>query len=265
MKAFDLAEVNAYPYAREAISAADGAPLEVLIAYPEGTPKSILLFIHGGGWRSDSCERMLPHIRYAALCGAVGVSASYRLLSEKTDVRDGLKDCLAVLDFVRTLCRERYGELPVVALGDSAGGYYAACLGCRKLVSKIRCGAERADFVVDWNGITDLTGKWSYGIVQKPSDESEKEQTEREFSPLYAAAEGDAPVLIMHGDRDKTVPLSDAYAYRDALDEAGVPAQLCVLEGAAHAFILFGYHHDDGYVASVLRAVFAYLAEKNYL
>lgn len=254
---FDEKEVKGVSCTRHVYKETEGRKLDLLLALPKTFPAGCAFFIHGGGWRGDGPERLEPHARYAALRGFVGASISYRLLDEstKTDVRDGLADCLDALAFVRSRMREKYGDLPTAAIGDSAGGYYAACLGCQKIIREVRPEIPRADFVVDLNGIVDLTGKWGYGILGKPSDREEKAQIERRFSPLFCVSEGDAPALILHGDKDKTVALSDAVAYGGALTAAGVENRLRVLEGAAHAFILFDYHHDNGYVARVLESV----------
>lgn len=106
--------------------------LDMIVCYPKlESPKGCILFIHGGGWKSDSCERLKLHAQYAAQNGAIGISISYRLLDENscTDIRDGLADCVDALTYVRALCNERYQNLRMIAVGDSAGGYYAACLG----------------------------------------------------------------------------------------------------------------------------------------
>ena len=231
------------------------------VCFPTAEPSGCVMFIHGGGWRADSSERLLPHAKYAALCGALGVSIDYRLIDETTDVRDGLEDCCAALDFIRKLSIKRYGrELPVTAIGDSAGGYYAACLGCTRILDRTYKG-PRVDFVVDLNGIVDLTGKWSYGLVAKASTENLK-KVATEYSPLRQVSQEDAPVLILHGNKDRTVDLSDSEKYRVALDEKGVKSELKILDGAAHAFILFDYRHDNAYVAEILTWVMRCLREK---
>ena len=53
-----------------------------------------------------------------------------------------------------------------------------------------------------------------------------------DFAPLSTIRRVDAPVLLLHGDRDETVPLSDARALHAAA--AGRDVQLVVVEGANH-------------------------------
>lgn len=53
-----------------------------------------------------------------------------------------------------------------------------------------------------------------------------------EFAPLRTIARVDAPVLLLHGDRDETVPLSDARALQASA--AGRDVRLVVVKGADH-------------------------------
>ena len=261
-------EIKNIGYDRQVYKNIGEEKLDLIIAYPkEKTPKSCVFFIHGGGWKSDTWERLKPHALYAASKGCVGVSISYRLMSEgaDTDVRNGLEDCIDALAFVRRECEKKYGKLNYIAVGDSAGGYYAVCLGCRKILDRVRKGVKGADYVIDLNGIVDLCGKWSYGIKMNKNDNLSRQEIEMSFSPLYQVSKNDAPVLIMHGDKDKTVELSNSQAYKDALEQHGVKSELCILEGAAHAFILFDYRHDNDYVGKVIESIFVWLSEKNII
>ena len=249
LPAFDNEKLNAIKAERVTYKSINGQNLEYAICYPKTEPKGVALFIHGGGWKSDDMNRLLPHAKYAALCGAVGVSVDYRLNSETTDIRDGLKDCVDALNHIRKSVCEKYGkDLKITSLGDSAGGYYAVCLGSRKVLSLTDKNAKIVDFAVDLNGIVDLTGKWGYGI------KADKE-TAKKYSPLYNVTKGDAPVLIVHGDEDKTVDIADAFAYEKALKEKGVECETQIIRGAAHAFILFDYRRDNELVAETLQFV----------
>ena len=228
--------------------------------FPSVEPKGCVVCIHGGGWTSDSAKRLFPQAAFFAEQGAVGISVEYRLNGETTDVRNGLYDCIAAVQAIREMLFSRYKKvLPLVALGDSAGGYYAVCLGNQNLVKKLDESAQIVDFVVDLNGIVDLTGKWSYGLYSQSQD------VLRAYSPLFAVSEQDAPALIMHGDQDKTVALEDALRYEEALRAKGVACEMKILSGAAHAFILFDYRHDNAYVGDILAWICDYLKGKQYI
>jgi dipeptidyl aminopeptidase/acylaminoacyl peptidase len=101
--------------------------------------------------------------------------------------------------------------------------------------------------VVDWFGSTDFRhmgprGDASTGPVAQllggpPNQEKEKAA---QASPLAHVRKGDPPFLIMHGDKDPLVPLSQSEELADALKKAGVPVTLVTLKGAGHGGKEFG-------------------------
>ena len=76
--AFDSEKLKTINAEKVVYKSINGQNLEYAICYPETEPKGVALFIHGGGWNADDLNRLLPHAKYAALCGAVGVSIDYR-------------------------------------------------------------------------------------------------------------------------------------------------------------------------------------------
>ena len=56
----------------------------------------------------------------------------------------------------------------------------------------------------------------------------------REISPLNHIHAGLPPVLLIHGDADKTVPIQQSYDYQARLKENGVPCDLIVIPGGVH-------------------------------
>ena len=187
------------------------------------------------------------YLRVKPPYGAVEVTAPARMPQQD------------IVRFVRERLLPPYGALPVTVLGDSAGGYYACCLGCTAIVNRTGTDVKRAEYVVDLNGITDLTGKWKYGLSAAHAALAEA------YSPRYNVSADDAPVLIVHGDRDATVALSDAQAYLAALKSAGADVTMRVLADTAHAFILFDYRHDNAYVAKVLADLADHLAARGLI
>ena len=57
-----------------------------------------------------------------------------------------------------------------------------------------------------------------------------------ELSPVTFATPEDPPTLLLHGDADPLVSLEQSELMLDALQSAGVTAELVVLEGAEHGF-----------------------------
>ena len=61
-------------------------------------------------------------------------------------------------------------------------------------------------------------------------------EQDRELSPVHYATADDPPTLIIHGDQDPIVLLSQGQLMYDALLEAGATSELIVVEGAGHGF-----------------------------
>ncbi len=52
--------------------------------------------------------------------------------------------------------------------------------------------------------------------------------------PSITVEAGEAPMILSHGDQDTVVPVSGAFALRDAAVAAGIPHELIVLAGKGH-------------------------------
>jgi dipeptidyl aminopeptidase/acylaminoacyl peptidase len=67
-------------------------------------------------------------------------------------------------------------------------------------------------------------------------DEEKRKAIGKRISPVYHVSKDDAPALIIHGDKDKLVPIQQAERIIAAMKEAGVPCQLVTKPGADHGW-----------------------------
>lgn len=241
--------------------------LHLYIFPPKKQVKGCVINIHGGGWRAETPKRLFPHGAYFSENGGLGVCVEYRLhdVTKGYDVRQCLEDCIDALAYVRDYLDKNYCNVPITVLGDSAGAYLAVCLGCQEIIDKVNPSVKRADFIVDLNGIVDLTGKWNYAIDKKTTDTVNEKELQVLYSPLFNVKPNDAPVLLIHGDIDEIVALDDSKKYYSELKNKGIKSELIVLKNAKHAFILYDYDHDNDFVSSVLRDITVYLKENNLI
>lgn len=95
--------------------------------------------------------------------------------------------------------------------------------------------------VVDWFGPTDLTrmggshnrpGSPEAKLLGGPVQEN-KEKAAR-ANPITYVNKDAAPFLILHGDKDHTVPYSQSELLAEALKKAGVEVTVRKVEGAGH-------------------------------
>jgi acetyl esterase/lipase len=70
----------------------------------------------------------------------------------------------------------------------------------------------------------------------KVTDEKKILEIGRKISPITHVSKKSAPTLIIHGDKDKIVPIQQAKIMITKLKEAGVPAKLITREGADHGW-----------------------------
>ena len=71
-----------------------------------------------------------------------------------------------------------------------------------------------------------------------------------EHSPLQHVSDGDAPTLIIHGDRDKPVPIQQSVRMVSAMKKKGIPSKLVTRKGKGHAWK--GWEKDSTLIAEWL-------------
>lgn len=110
---------------------------------PDGAPRGLLIFVHGGYWRSFS-RKDWSHLAAGALArGWACAMPGYRLAPEV-----GIPQITADLRAAVALARAHVAG-PVVVTGHSAGGHLAARMGCED-------GAPGIARVVPISGLADL-------------------------------------------------------------------------------------------------------------
>ncbi|WP_162341590.1 alpha/beta hydrolase [Paenibacillus paridis] len=280
----------------------DCVSLELLVVKPVGWQstdlRSAVVWIHGGGWERGEPAMLLPQCRYFAKRGAVSFSVQYRLLTalpkaEASDdseipnrtIVDCLTDCKTALRYIRSHAKA-FGihTARIAVAGDSAGGYLAAGLGMLDEFDREdedTSISSKADLIVMCSGIVDLTRKWkSYVPFNGAAGDAVEEQEQAEhtihdwnkrheyakrLSPLYQAAVGQPPMLVMHGLEDTTVEPVEAAHFYDAYAKAGNEAELVLLPKLRHAFIIYGYSATDEQVKTALAIMDDFLTSKQFL
>jgi acetyl esterase/lipase len=178
--------------------------------------------------------------------GFAVASVEYRLSGEATFPAQ-IHDCKGAVRFLRAnadkyaLDANAFG-----AWGSSAGGHLVALMGtagdANELEGDVGGNAglsSRVQAVCDWFGPTDLTVIRSAGARNPVSlllggPPAKKPDLARQASPVAHVSKDDSPFLIVHGDRDRLVPLKQSELLDEALRKAGVESRLHVVKGAGH-------------------------------
>jgi len=212
--------------------------------YSETRVLPLVVFIHGGAWESgDKAEDLAYGLTYYGFAVA---SINYRL-SRDAIFPAQLEDCKLAVRWLRfNAGRYHLDPTRVAVYGASAGAHLASLMGTTGGVAAFDVGdyleeSSRVQAVVDFFGPSDLA---LYG-PSKPDDAltrlfggltaSLPEQVAA-ANPITYIAPGDPPFFIAHGDSDTIVPLIHSQILVAALQKAGVPVELHVVEGGGHGF-----------------------------
>jgi acetyl esterase/lipase len=131
-----------------------------------------------------------------------------------------------------------YDVSRIGAGGGSAGGHLVLLLGLSSGVKELEGDvggnldqSSKVDAIVDVFGPSDL------GLFAERSERFRQNKTPemlKSASPMTYLSEDDPPVLILHGDKDRLVPLSQSEHLHQRYKEMGLESSLHVIEGAGH-------------------------------
>lgn len=213
----------------------------------------LILYIHGGGW-SGLDKTWCPYPMRLLEQEFAVASVNYRLI-QQAPFPACLHDCKAAVRWLRAHAGEYgYDGAYIGAWGDSAGGHLAAMLGLTAGIEALEGEqgtpntSSAVQAVCDWYGITDFTRlgagispveplwREEAGLLTRflgcpPAENLDKL---RAASPVAYAHKDAAPMLIMHGDKDTTVLLSQSVLLYEALWQAGADVELYVVHGGDH-------------------------------
>ncbi len=233
-----------------------GRPLRMEILRPQAAsakPLPVLVFVHGGGWRSGDrfghLRQLAPFVQKGYLCASI----EYRLSGEAIFPAQ-IEDCKCAIRFLRAQCK-KYNLNPdrIGVWGSSAGGHLVALLGTSGGVAELEGTggwpeqSSRVQAVCDWFGPADLLnsegllgripgGPGSPEALLLGGPVAERQELAAMASPVTYVSADDPPFLIMHGDRDRTVPFHQSELLHAALKKAGVDVTFIPIPGAGHGF-----------------------------
>jgi len=207
-------------------------------------PAPVLVFIHGGGWRSGKRSDYLPYLIDFAKAGYVTVTVSYRL-QKQAKFPAAVQDVQCAIKWIRAHAREHFIDPNKIAvIGGSAGGHLALMTGYAADDSAFagECDydsvSSRVQAVVNLYGPADLTTPYAQArreaidFIGMPYPEASASY--RNASPLFYITRDDPPTLIFHGTLDELVPVSQSDSLKQKLDATGIPAEYHRLKGWPH-------------------------------
>ncbi len=218
----------------------------------------LVVFIQGSGWKKQNLYFEIPNLSVIAAQGYVVASVEYRSIPEYRYPAQ-LEDVKCAIRFLRKNADQFCVNPNNVAIwGDSSGGHLSLMTGLT--IGQFNNGhyAEQSDevlAVVDYYGITDIStmGKFN-DILDHDADDapealliggkvSQNMEKAKQASPLYQNMDRPLPpFLLIHGDNDIVVHVSQSIEMFKALQRHGKNVQFYKVLGADH---IFGFWNPD--------------------
>ena len=228
------------------------------------TSQSLIIYIQGGGWREFSKEICPGEI--VARQGWAIACINYRYSTEAIYPAQ-IHDAKGAVRWLRAnaeqynLDPERFG-----AWGASAGGHLSALLGTSEGVASLEGNWGNLDYsssvqaVCNWYGPTDFT-KVKPAFTEAVSPEvlkkyrgtpwylytvvtnfllggsvAENQELARTANPITYIDSQDPPFMVLHGDLDKIVPVSQSEILVNALQSYNVPVTFVRKPEMTHSY-----------------------------
>jgi acetyl esterase/lipase len=259
-----------------------GLALLLDVHYPEKPNGYGVVFISGSGWHAplEYGAEPLKQGSQSQLYGPKLTAAGYTVFSISHRAAPRFRYPAAVEDAQRAVRFVRHNAARfhvradrIGAVGGSSGGHLVEMLGVldgagtaddpdpvNRESGKVQCVVARAapcDLarmrVVEFMGMNPPDPKLKNTV---------EDRTYREASPLLHVSSSTAPILLIHGDADKSVPYEQSEAMEKALRAAGVPTQLMRIPGGTHGPTFPGATNPPDYMGAMVRWLDRYLATK---
>jgi len=208
-------------------SRVEGAAVLADIAYPvDGDELPVIMYVHGGRWRAGSRvnDAGLQVSDWAGR-GFFAMTIDYRLVGS-SPAPAPYQDVQTAIRWVHAHAEE-YGidEDRLYLIGNSSGGHLVAMVATLGEGPYERVGGwedARSDVraVISAAGPYDLN-TLSWGNLWTPL-EGDTYEERTIASPIHQIRSSTKPILIVHSDDDRSVPVQQAIDMAEALDAAGV-------------------------------------------
>ena len=210
-----------------------------------------------GGWFS-SHEAINPVFFQALLNRGYTVFAVVHGSQPKFTITEIVPDIHRAIRFIRHQAA-KYGVEPnkLGITGGSAGGHLSLMMGVKggpgdanakdvidresSAVQCVACFFPPTDFLNYSQPNEDAVGvgtlkDFKPGFGPRSDTAEERQKLGREISPIYFVSSNTPPVLIIHGNADKLVPIYQAEQFVKRCQDSGGAAKLVVREGKGHGW-----------------------------
>lgn len=243
---------------------ADGTEIPAFLYEPTGPTanRPAIVWLHGG-LGGSTLDEFDPAIQYFVANGFVVIAPNYRSSGGYHPALQNLKsgdqiveDVAASVDYLNSL--GSVDPAHIFAFGASFGGWSVL----RTITTRpgLFAAAAEASGITDFQllyetnpGFRPLLSAFFGGPPDKATERYRQE------SPVFAVGRLTTPLLILHGESDKTVSFKNATALEAALKQAGKPYELIRYPGEDHGLQTPAWRDS---FQQVMRYFRAHMAEK---
>ena len=228
----------------------DGMALTFDVVSPAEPSGAAVMLIQSGGWYSRWVDpKLLLPICKPLLDKGLTVFIVRHGSAPKYTVPEAVDDMRRSVRFIRLHAQDyRVDPARLGATGGSAGGHLALMLAttgddgdpaAKEDVLKQSSRIAAAVALFPPTDIRHWTTNPPEAIKRLPQLKPPltfPADKEKDVSPILHLTPDDAPMLMIHGDKDELVPLSHSEKLLAASQTAKAPAELLVIEGAGHGY-----------------------------
>jgi acetyl esterase/lipase len=230
----------------------------------------VVVFIHGGAWLSNDKYADMGYMKKTiadiVASGYALASIDYRF-STTARFPAQIQDCNRAISFLYDNA-DKYGldKNRIAVMGFSAGGHLANLLGLSKNNHIDKFFLKEGSRSFNIRGVVDFYGPTDLMLFPDPSNDKSMEailigaaplarpDLAKEASPISYVDKNDPPFLIIHGEKDESVPPMQSKLLSNWLGSLGVDHELIIVKDAPHYGVMFDADEVRSRVMAFLKA-----------
>lgn len=242
----------------------DGLALTMDVLTPEQNAKGIgLILVSSGSWKSSKSNvdeenvrrRDEDHWSQGLLAGGFTLFVVRHGSGPRYQVPEMIGDMNRAVRYVRMTSQKQHVDPDRLGITSGSSGAHLALMaavtgddGNKESPDPVERLSSGVQAVVAWFPPTDMINwgvKDGYRSINllRPNlfqdifgEITDLPEQLKSISPIYFVTKESAPLLLIHGDSDATVPLQQSEIMLAKYKEVGVPAELIVHPGGGHSY-----------------------------
>ena len=203
------------------------------------TKLPLVIYIHGGGWTHGNKEAEYDKFKVFLANGYAVANIEYRLANQAVAPAAIVDVNTAINYLIRNANDLNFDKNKVVIMGGSAGAHLALLAGLQSQSKIYNNQKFKVAAIISKYGPTDLL-TWKPATAPGSAsatwlaDRNNDTAFVKSLSPVNYVSNNKIPVLFVHGDQDKTVPVEQSTALFELLKKQGSPTEIYIVKGGKH-------------------------------